>query len=514
MREVSTLELKKKRTIKPETLFLFSLMFLLYSPFAGIYSMSGMAGDTAIQIRIGLDDLAMGKLLTEEIYSWHPGLVFTAHESGWYLLLGFMYKMFKLWGIIAVGTIFNYATGCAALSYAKDKAHPFFVALVMVMVPFLNGYPDYNVRPSVTSIFCMTFLIASFMNDKKPVFKAVFFAVSSFFLGWLQGGILPLYMVVFTVFIVIELLYKNFRDAGVLAGGLVAGFILSLLNPMGIRDYTFGMIQSTATDIWAEVQEWLPMEFTMVQAVLILLVFIGFMTDDKLRKFDKKAVTKVALLCMFLIMTCVYTRFVVYYSVCFLMFAPEQLESVLKWFAEVVVKLKKPVKIDLSSGFYKILAAICALMIIGHGVLYVPRYLPTGTFSDVEQMAAVDPGAVQFIQDKGYERIFNTFDLGSWLVYRGVKVHIDNRIDPYMREFSGEDHIRDQMNCTTIAELDVFTAKYDCDAFLLDMPDGFSYLLYEIERYAPERYRVVYDNVVESQIPDIGSRRFVIIECI
>ena len=46
------------------------------------------------------------------------------------------------------------------------------------------------------------------------------------------------------------------------------------------------------------------------------------------------------------------------------------------------------------------------------------------------------------------------------------------------------------------------------------MADGFSYLLYEVETYAPDRYRVVYDNVVESVIPELGSTRYVIIECI
>lgn len=514
MREVSTLELKKKQGIKATTLFIYAAMFLLFSPFAGIYSMKGMVGDTAIQIKIGLDDLAMGKLLTEEIYSWHEGLVFTAHESGWYLLLGIMYKYFKLWGVIAVGAIFNYATGCTALSYNKDKAHPFIILLAIVATPFLNGYPDYNVRPSVTSLFAVCLLIVSFMKDWKPVTKACLFAGLCFFLGWFQGGMLPLFLVIFAVFIVIELIYRNFRDSLILAAGLVAGFVLSLLNPMGIRCYTFGMVQSTATDIWAQVQEWLPQEFTMVHAVLILLVFIGFMTNDKLRKFEKHTVTQLALLCMFFIMACVYNRFIYYYSVTFLLFAPEQFESLLKWFTEVVVKLKKPVKLELSDGFYKILAVVCVLMIGVHGYLYIPRYLPTGTFNDVEKLAAKDPEAVQFIIDHGYERIFNSFDSGSWLVFHGVKVHIDNRIDPYLMEFSGEDYIRDQMQCSTIAELDVFRARYDCDAFLLDMQDGFSYLLYEVETYAPDRYRVVYDNVVESVIPDLGSTRYVIIECI
>ena len=153
MREVSTLELRRKSGIKPSTVFIYAVMFLFFSPLAGIYSMSGMVGDTAIQIKIGLDDLSMGRLLTEEIYSWHEGLVFTAHESGWYLLLGIMYKLFKIWGVVAVGAVFNYATGCTALSYNKDKAHPFMVAVVIVLTQFLNGYPDYNVRPSVTSIW-------------------------------------------------------------------------------------------------------------------------------------------------------------------------------------------------------------------------------------------------------------------------------------------------------------------------------------------------------------------------
>ncbi|MCR5049095.1 MAG: hypothetical protein K6A37_09080, partial [Saccharofermentans sp.] len=64
MREVSSLELRKRNGIRPQTLFIYAVMFLLFSPFSGIYSMSGMIGDTAIQIKIGLDDLAMGKLLT------------------------------------------------------------------------------------------------------------------------------------------------------------------------------------------------------------------------------------------------------------------------------------------------------------------------------------------------------------------------------------------------------------------------------------------------------------------
>jgi len=82
-----------------------------------------------------------------------------------------------------------------------------------------------------------------------------------------------------------------------------------------------------------------------------------------------------------------------------------------------------------------------------------------------------------------------------------------------MSEFSPEDHIRGQMNVSSLADLDAFRGRYNNDAFLVNMGEGYSYLLYEIEEYAPSRYRVVYDNTVQSVIPGVGATRWVVIEC-
>ena len=513
MQEVSTLDLKKRKGIKPSTLFLIAVMVLLFSPFAGIYSISLMAGDVSIQVRMGLDGMELGRYLTEEIYSWHEGLVFPPQHSGWYFVLAFMYKNFDLWGLIAVGIIFNYATAFTILSYIKDKAHPLICAVVIAATCVFQGFPSYNTRPGLASLFFFTFLVVSFMKDRSALFRAVYFAVSCLPLAWLHGGMLPLYMVVYLLLIIIELIYRNFRDAAILLAGSAAGFLLSLLSPMGIGCYTYALTQSSGSAVWAQIQEWLPMEFGIIQIFLVLLVLVGFMTNERIKKFEKKAVTELALLCMFLIVTCVYTRFICFYAVCFLLFAPEQFESLLIWFVRTVVKPAKDLRISLSGGFYRILAAVCIIMTVAHGIIIVPQYLPTGTFADVERMAALDPDAADFLLENGYERVFNPFELGSWLAYRGVKVHIDNRVDPYITGFSGEDYMSEYMDCTTIAEMDAFRNRFDCDAFILYMPDGFSYLLYEVEKYAPDRYRIVYDNVVESPIDEIGSRRFVIIEC-
>ncbi|MCQ2515381.1 MAG: hypothetical protein MJ094_00785 [Saccharofermentans sp.] len=510
MKEVTELKLTKKKLSAP-VVFLLVLAALIYSPFAGITSMNGMVGDTAIQIKLGLDGLASGHFITDEIYSWHPDLVFTAHESGWYLLLGLAYKLLNIWGVILVGCIFTYGAVFTAVLHLKDRVHPLITALVLVITPFLGGFPDYNVRPAVTSCFALTLLIVTMIGERKATFKASLFAVLCFVLAWLHGGILPLFFAVYVMFIVVSLIYRDFNSAKVLILGALIGFSLSLLNPINIRIWTFGLRQSTATDLWAQVDEWNPMHFSVVQIVLILLVLIGFMVSDKVRLFDRKTITKLCLLCMFFIATCVYKRFVAYFSLTYILFAPEAYEALFPWIVKNLFKIEK--KISLSESFYYLLAVVCGLMTIAVGVINVGNYLPTGTYADIEKMAAYDVDAIEFIKSQGYEKVFNSFNTGAWLTFYDVDVHIDNRIDPYMREFSSEDHIRGQMNVASLADLDAFRARYDNDAFLIDMSDGYSYLLYEIETYAADRYQVVYDNVVESSINGISNMRFVVVEC-
>jgi len=512
MQEVSELKLKKNNSkLSAPVVFLLVLAALIYSPFAAITSMNGMVGDTAIQIKLGLDGIASGHFITDEIYSWHPDLVFTAHESGWYLLLGGAYKLLNIWGVILVGCIFTFGAVITAVLYLRDKVHPLIAALVLVITPFLGGFPDYNVRPAVTSCFAITLLIVTMMGDRKDIFKAGLFAVLCFVLSWLHGGILPLFFLVYAVFLVLNLIYRDFKPLKVLVPGAVLGFGLSLLNPIGIRIWTFGIRQSSATDLWAQVDEWKPMNFSAVQIILILLVFIGFMVSDKIRSFDRKTVTKLCLLCMFFIAACIYKRFITYFSLTFILFAPQAYECLIPWIVKNVFKVEK--KITLSEGFYYLMAAVCALMTVAIGVINVSKYLPTGTYADIEEMAAYDSGVVDFIKEQGYEEIFNSFNTGAWLAFYDVDVHIDNRIDPYMREFSSEDHIRGQMSVSSLADLDAFRGRYNNDAFLIDMSDGYSYLLYEIETYASDRYQVVYDNVAESSVDGIPNVRFVVVEC-
>lgn len=500
---------KVKKDTRSPFLFVLSMALFMFSPFTLIATMADMIGDTAIQIRLGLDSIASGHMVLDEIYSWHEGLTFTAHEAGWYLLMGCSYKFLGIAGVILVGAVFTYLTAFFCLKYAcRSSANPLVVAVVAAVVPFLGGFPDYSVRPSCTSLLALALFVYVYMSCSHKTSLITFCGVC-LALGWLHGGILPVFALVMAFFAVVELLYKSYKKALLDALFIVVGFLVSLLNPIGIRVWTFGLKQSGASDVWQFVDEWKPGEFNVFVSVCLLLLFIGFMCSSKVRSFDKAAVTKLGLICMFFVATCVYKRFMLQLSVMYLMFAPEFLTDLIGWINEHLLHIKKAP--SLSSRFYQLLAIVCVLLTVVSGVLRGMQYFHTNTMEDIETMACYDRGVVDYALAQGYERPFNTFNNGSWLVFSGVPVHIDNRIDPYMMEYSGVDHVRGKMNVGSLADLDYIRGQYACDAYILDMPDGYSYLLYEIETYAPDRYRVVYDNVVVSPY-DGSSLRWVIIE--
>lgn len=504
---------QRKISLDYRFLMLIAACMLLFGPFMGISSMYGMVGDTAIQIKIGMDGIESGHLMLDEIYSWHENLTWTAHEEGWYFLVGAMYHLFGLAGVILTGTIFNYGTAFLILSKTGKEANPLIVAGVMVIIPFLNGFPDYNVRPSAASAFFITLLIVTTLRGMSARKRDIIFVLSAYILAWLHGGILPIFFAVYALLGIIEILFKNFRGALCHLAVMAVTFALTLLNPIGIGIYSFGLKQMGATDIWQYVQEWQRTEFSIPQLLLILILFIGFMVSGKVRTFEKQALTELGLVCMFFGMAVIYTRFLLYFSIIFFLCAPRLVSEILGWLNENIFRFKTGKK-ALSDAFYGLVAVICVVFMVFSGVMNATRYLKTNSMADIESMAAYDGGVIDFIKDKGYVRIYNSFNTGSWLAFYDIPVHIDNRIDPYMREYSGVDHIRGRMYMGSVADLDSFRAEYDNDAFLIDIQPGSDSLIRAVTEEASDRYRIVYDNTVVSNLTDTISTRWIVIECI
>lgn len=504
---------KKSNLSTAAKVFVVCAIALLYCPFFNIMLIGlGYAGDTMIQMRIGLDMIASKGLILDDLYSWHQGLNWYAHEEAWYLFVGSAYKIGGIAGVICLTALFNYSMAGIIFKINLKKVHP-YVMLLAAAAGRVLSFPNYNARPHLPSLMIfLVFMFVMLSDEITDIKKCIVFAVSSMLLGWFHGGMIPLLFVVFLVFIVIELLVREYKRAGKYLIGMCAGALTSLLNPLGIGVWTYAFIQSRGTEVWKYNMEWQPKTFTILEIVLILIVLIGFILDERLYKFDKRVVAKLCLLCMFIIISTRYGRFMNFTGMAVVMFGGEELQVLLVWLNDNLFKIERS-KLEIHDISYHILSVFCAGFMLFTTVNSWINYFPTNTVSDIAGIAAYDENVIDILHEKNYERIYNSFNSGTWLAFHGIPVHIDNRTDLYMGEFSGEDYIRGQMLITDIDVMDEFVDKYDADALVLDLEAGTTDEWFADDIYASDRYTVIYDNYVTSTYDPDYTYRWMIVEC-
>lgn len=505
--------LKKSNLSTAAKVFVVCAIALLYCPFFNIMLIGvGYAGDTLIQMRIGLDMIASKGLILDDLYSWHQGLNWYAHEEGWYLLAGAAYKIGGIAGVIGLSAIFNYAMAGIIFKKSLETVDPYIMLLVAAAGRVLS-FPNYNARPHLVSLLIFLVFIYVMLSDRVSDYKkCISFALSVLLLGWFHGGIIPVFFAVFAVFVLVELITGSFKRVGVYALGLIAGVITSLMNPIGADVWLYGLKQSDAHEIWAHIDEWQPKTFSVLEISIILVILIGFVLDERLHNFDKKVIAKLSLLCMFLIMSTQYGRFMNFTAMLIVMFGGEELQILLNWANDNLFKIDKK-KLELHDVSYYILALFCAGFMIYTSVFSWITYFPTNSVSDISDIAAYDEGVIDILHEKNYERIYNSFNTGTWLAFYGIPVHIDNRTDLYMEEYSGVEHLRGQMLITDIDEMNAFVDKYDADALVLDLEAGTTDEWFADELYASDRYSVIYDNYVTSTYDPDYTYRWMVVEC-
>ena len=512
MQTVSTLKTNKGFRLTSVHIFLICVVAVLYCPFFNMKLIGdGYVGDTMIQTRFGLDMIASRGLVTEDVYSWHEGLNWVPHEEGWYFLVGAAYKLGGLAGIIILTAIFNYLM--AAIIYKENlkTANPYMIVLATA-VARCYSFPNYNARPHLVSQLIFVVFVFSMLNDKVPLLKKCgLFVICSFLMGWFHGGLLPLFFVIYFVFIVIELVYKEFKTVLKHLAAVAAGFAASLLNPVGTANWTYALKQTNGVEIYQYNQEWFPKTFSVIEITGLLLILIAFAVDERVRKFDKKTITKLCFFCMFIIISCKYCRFMNFTALVIAMFGAEEISILLVWLNNNITKFDLS-KLKLSDVSNYIISAVCIAGMLFVTISSWTTYFPTNSFTDISGLAAYDENVIKVLKEKNYKRIYNSFNSGTWLVYYGIPVHIDNRTDLYMKEFSGTDHIRGKMLINDIKDMDGFVEEYHPDALVLDLRPGTTEMYFVDDLNASDRYKIIYDNTVTSTYDKDQSYRWLVVE--
>ena len=513
MKHENALDYRHGRPLNARNIFLICAVVLIYCPFLYTDMIGNYVGDAAIQIKIGLDCLASGRFIPEEIYSWHEGLNWWPHEIGWYYIVGIAYKFLGLAGVIGVCAGFNYAIAGIIFKKHSAKVHPLIIVAVSVVARLLS-FPNYNARPHLFSELAFLLVVYVMLSEKKILFKSLFFCGAAFALAWIHGGMVPLLFAVFAVFIVIELIFRQFKTALIYLAAAAGAFVCSLLNPLGIKVWAYALVQSDGKDVWAYNIEWAPKTFAIWEIAVLLLVIVAFAVDGRVKAFDKNAITRLCIFCMFIVISCKYCRFMNFTALFLLALCTEEIQSLLTWFNQNIFRINLE-KIKFSNASFYILSAFCVFYFAFISVFSVIKFIPTNTMSTASAIAAYDEGVIGCVKQNGYKRIYNSFNTGTWLAFYGIPVHIDNRSDLYMASFSGTDYISGQMMIDNIEDMDEFVSKYGCDALVLDLLPGTTDEWFADDLYAAsDRYRVVYDNTVTSIYKEEISTRWLVVECL
>lgn len=515
----------KNKKVSIQNIFLYLVAMIFCCALACYENIETLLQDATIQIKTGMMIIENKSFIMKDVFSWHEGLNWVSHSQLWYVLLGFIYSAFGVVGCLFLLSIFNTATTIFSFIESR-KQSGCSVYSIVVSIIILKAYAYYPItifRPTLISNFLFEILILSLLYCKSNKKKSIIFIAIIWTLAWFHGGVISIAFAIFALYTIIQgitnknlkLIIWNFATVGV-------AFVFSCITPNKLDIWTFGSNQFIYPEIMGQVQEWQSGTFSAYLSILFLITIIGMVLNNKMREFDSNHLFKTGLVCMFFVASCLYGRGMYQLSLVMLLFLPEAIETIVKWITKKFSLNISQFEID--SKYFKFLCGfISVLFIITHIMLAL--VLKGNTINSTAVAVGYDMSVIQTIKDKGYEKIYNDFDTGSWLLFNDIKVHVDNRIDPYLTSYSGEDHIHNEMVIDSLTHMNDFYEKYHPDAILLRYSDplplesgefyphsnSIQNLVEEMIYYEPEKYKKVYENT--TTIKGENAYTWVIFEC-
>lgn len=225
----------------------------------------------------------------------------------------------------------------------------------------------------------------------------------------------------------------------------VACLLAALVTPHGVEGLIHPFQLMTMTSL-PDIVEWRPIDFskaTGFEAALMAVIFVGFARGMKV------PLIRLAVLLLLLHMALQHTRHVV----------PLGLVAPLLLAAPLGEAVADGYRGELRSRLRPILAVALVGLIVITAVRFVhPLVRKDGYHAPISALEAVPT-------DLRAKPVLNSYGLGGYLIFKGVKVYIDGRADMYGDAFTAR-YMRIARGNT--AELDKAIAQYDIQWMFLD----------------------------------------------
>jgi len=405
------------------------------------------------------------------------------------LILYFVFKFFGFYGIYFFQVVLFSLLGVCYFFILKKKTNTFFFSGLITLL-FMNFFaPFISARPQLVSYFVLLFTYYLLEEYERKLEKKYLFLLPVFscFLSQFHGAILPFFFCLFLPFIASYLIHYVFKidvkrvlpdnkmNIKFLLGMMVLSFITTLLNPTGIESILYSFKIGATTTMNYIVEHQAPTLDTIPQFYITL--FIVLMVSSFFSVSYKTS--EIFLFFGILLMSFLSLRHVSFFL---LLIVPI-------FFTRFFESLSRK-SVEIHDRFFlgigkKIILFVIVLLIVRN--ISFMKEIGEDSFI-LKNVYPVD--ATNYIlenMDVSKIKLFNTYDVGSYLLFRNIPVFTDSRSDLYTKVFNQEIDIFDDyieiMNTGSKELLE----KYEITHLLLPKEENLTSLF-------RERYHVEYED--------------------
>lgn len=430
--------------------------------------------DTYFGIAVGNKILDVG-FYTEEDFSFIEGLEYENVRWIFDIIIATVYNVFDYLGIYIFVMIITSIIGLSIYYILIKENCPKIIALILTFASIYCAQNVFVPRAQILSFLIFIweyYFIQRLLEDKKKRYIVILFLLAVL-LANTHTSVYPLYFVIFLPFIAEEILSKmKFfpkKDSKIVIENknalkfLVIAFVVSLLGglitPLGIAPYInmFKTVGEISSDFISEMQPITPaLSPQTIYFIIIFVAIIGF-SKAKVKLSDTLFLFGFSLL-----------SFSNYRSVYFLLLLGSfAIGNILTNF----YKEYKLGEISLDKKTYTGIEVIAVLIVI----IISTDNLFTNIIKDYENPELCPTGVVNYIY-KNFEedeikkmRIYNGFNFGSYMEFKGLPVFMDSRAEIYLSNFNNTTIIDDFLKLTSgeVHYNEIFE-KYDVNYVLLE----------------------------------------------
>ena len=344
-----------------------------------------------------------------------------------------IYTLLSLFGISSIIYLYN------KKDFEKNSFYTIILALVGLLVFGFKLLP----RPHLLSylLFTITLYLAFDLYKNPKSTKIYFSLLVSILWANFHGGSSNLSYIIYLMFLIINLFnikIKNISNKKLNKEQVLKYIYAIITSIIGIiiNPHTFKMLlypyQNMGYKIMIDcIEEWQGITLnieSIIYIILILTLVIIFI--KKLKKKDKISLTNLLITIVFIILGIKSIKFMPYLYLFICFYIPTSFKKNRLYINPMVI----------------------SILLIVANIFFIFSY---------KEKELVSDDIINYLKDNKVERLYNSYDLGGYLIYKDIKPFIDGRADMYIDSI-----FKDVCYIEQGRDLELIN-KYDFDYYLV-----------------------------------------------